>query len=199
LPISIPIATQCRPQRSDSFTRGVVGRVIITLGFGLGVFLGGCSVPEAPTLQKAGAEPGSDFGATIPNVAAGEPMTFGFIPLCVGSNTGVTVTAASFEESTNLEVVGFAVENAPRENDLFGAEKVTLANAGFDVTKREVSASCPNDGDFLGLELRRVAEPATGRGDRLVLTYTEEDGQGQTTIPFYVVLCAPTDITDECS
>ncbi|MCA1783849.1 MAG: hypothetical protein ABR616_09930 [Dermatophilaceae bacterium] len=123
MPISIPIDSQCRSRSSDSCTRAVVGRVIITLGFGLGLVLGGCSAPEEPTLQKAGEEPGSDFGATIPDVAAGESMTFGFIPLCVASNTGVTVTAASFEESTNLEVVGFAVENAPRENDRFGADK----------------------------------------------------------------------------
>ena len=198
MPNSIPIAPQCRPRRSDSCARGVAARVLITLGFGLGLVLGGCDALEAPILKQAGVEPGSDFGATVPNVAAGESMTFGFIALCVYSNTGVTLTAASFEESTNLEVVDFAVDKAPHANDAFGAEKVSLGQAGFDVTQREVSASYPNDGDFLGLELRRGAEPVTGRGDRLVLTYTEQKRQRQTTIPFYVVLCAPTDVFDMC-
>ena len=141
--------------------QGVAARVLITLGFGLGLVLGGCDALEAPILKQAGVEPDSDFGATVPNVAAGESMTFGFIALCVDSNTGVTVTAASFEESTNLEVVDFAVDKAPHANDAFGAEKVSLGQAGFDVTQREVSASYPNDGDFLGLELRRGAEPVS--------------------------------------
>lgn len=201
MPIPIPIDNTCRPARSYSSLRGVVARAVMILGFSLGLVVAGCSAAEVSTLQKAGVEPGSDFGATIPDVGPDESMTFGFIALCVGTGAGVTLTAASFEDSTNLEIVGFAVNDAPRGDSSFGAEKVTLVDAGFDATQREVSAPCPDEGDFLGLELRREAEPITGRGDRLVLTYagTEDGSEGRSVIPFFVVLCAPTDMTDECS
>lgn len=173
-------------------------RAIASLGIVLGTILGGCSGPQGGSLMKAGTEPDSDFGATIPGMANGQSITFGFIPLCVIDGKQVTILSASFDEATNLEVVDFAVNRPPFGDTTFGADKVSLAEAGFDSTQREVDSTCPTDGDHLGLELRRGRDPETGRGDRLVLTYVGDGKEASLEIPFFVVLCAPSDESRDC-
>ena len=195
MPIST--ATIGRPRRrpANYFTKGVAGRVM-ALGLSLGLVLSGCGLPADPTLRQPGdADPDASFGVTVADVAAGESHTFGAIALCVDSDEPVTVTAVSFEDLTNLEVVDFAVSQSSE----FGGDQVTLAQAGFDATQRDVSAPCPNAANFLGVELRRGPQPVTGSGRPLVVTYADGNRERRTTVPFYAILCAPTDVEGDCN
>lgn len=151
----------------------------------VGLTLTGCGGTEPGSLMMADAEPELDFGADIPDVDSDAPVTFGFIPLCVDAQDPATITAVEFEKADNMRVSSFSVIGDTE----MGTEFATLRELGFDETERQVSAACPDQGDFLGIEVRRGPDETVGTGERLVITYTRGGRTSRSTIPFYMTLC----------
>jgi hypothetical protein len=158
-------------------------------------------------LTACGASPGegarlalpegvAPFGATIPNVTRGQPVTFGALPVCSLGSGPVEVTEVAVRTPHGIRVNAYGV--ASDMGGGFGSDFVDLETAGFDDTAHAVDASCEAPAE-LAIELERTTAE-TGTADGFDISYrTSAGGTREVHLPFIVVLCAPEDSqTEDC-
>lgn len=138
------------------------------------------------------------FGATIPDVPRGQPMTFGALPVCSVGSGAVEVTAVSVHGGAGVGVNAFSLDADITES--FGSDLVDLEAAGFDTTAHTLEAPCDSEAPGeLAVELERTTV-GTGTADGFDISYRTSTGDIESLhMPFIVVLCAPEDSqTQDC-
>jgi len=174
-----------------------------------------CSTPSAPSASlliwpnPAGT---TSFFATLPNVAAGQPLSLGGIVVCAQGGSGIRVDRVELANAHNLTLQAFAVRRTtigdPAGGVTLGAEPKTLSEVGFLGAGAPVNVDThcyPNgraahagEGNWeLGLQLSRTTA-GTGVETGVIIHYSSAGIAQTLEIPFVVTLCAPRDTTDAC-
>jgi hypothetical protein len=128
-------------------------------------------------------------GIALPATLADRPYTLGAMPLCLDGVDGAVVDSVSPESTDGLTVTGFALRPFPLR---FGADQVSLAEAGFG-SGRTVSGRCSADaGSELGVEFTKQ-EATTARVDGLLVRWHAGSRSGTSLVPLHLVLCQDAD------
>lgn len=150
--------------------------------------LAGCSAQPTSGEIVWPHEPGSSAAAAIPEVAVGEPLTFGGLVLCVkGADVG-TVVDVRASAGSSLQIGAFSVREQPAV--MFGADRVPLVAVVEDPTSRTVTAGCSQDSwSELLVEVSR-AEGKVAHTDGLIVDYRVGESEGSFPVAFAITLCA---------
>jgi hypothetical protein len=178
----------------------VLGAVLLVAGgacaWWLLVGADGSAGPGKPAVIQPGQAGGgvifpgdNEFGISLPATLADRPYTIGAIPLCLDGVDGAVVDSVSPASTDGLTVTGFALRPFPLG---FGADQVSLAEAGFG-SGRTVSGQCSaHAGSELGVEFTKQ-QAATARVDGLLVSWHAGSRSGTSLVPLHLVLCEDAD------
>lgn len=156
--------------------------------------IGGCA-DDGPQDEVSGRlswphEPGAWAGVATDDVDPGDPVTLGALVLCVEGADEGTVVGVRTPEGSRVVVTDFTLR--PQDAlEMFGGDRVALADTGIPVGGRVVDTSC---GEELGTEL--VVEvtyegPGSANASTLVVDYLVDGEPGSVPIGFGIGLCPP--------
>jgi hypothetical protein len=189
--------TRNRPRRVAAVVVGAVGLVAVVVG----VLIDGRH-GDGPRIVWPSD---SGFGMTVPSQGDPRPWRFGAVNLCLDRPGSVTISSIEPQGGNHqLRVVGFATRPDPALNPALtydqkhmGADRESLAHAGFPSGLAIVAAACPKTWPErattvlfyeLGTQFQRSGPgPAWATSVRIVY---DSDGNRRTiTLPWQVKLC----------
>lgn len=144
----------------------------------------------------------TSFGATIPNIPAGQSVSLAGVDVCVHGATGVRFDRVDLLDPHDITLQTFGIRPVPATGQL-GEAKGPLSKLGFPGAGSPVTITdhCspdtqePSAGVWeVAVQLAHTAA-GTGIEHGLMIRYTSDGTRLTLTIPFTITLCAPGETT----